>query len=134
MSITYSKRFFKAVEKDWVKEFNKYKKKLNKSQLKKLEKQIDKQVKQLNAMRELFVPMVKATRGVNMEMKPLKKTDAFIKYICTPYIKYTLLKIKKQKYPTYSGPMGDPYTCGPEYFRPQCYNHGYHYDWSNDRR
>lgn len=132
MSIHYSKGFFKAVEKGWTKEFNKYKKKLNKTQLKKLDKHLNKRVKDMNAMVDQFGPMVEVAHGT--KMKHVKKSDAIIKHFCIGYIKYTLLKMKKPTYPKYTGPGPDPYTCGPEYFRPQCCNHGYHYDWSNDRR
>lgn len=132
MSIKISKGFFKAVEKSWNKEFNKYKRKLNKKQLKKLDRYQQKQADDLNVMIKTFGPMIEATQKIKMKLH--KKNDSFIKYLCVPYIKHTLLKIEKPKLPKYTGPGPDPYTCGPEYFRSSCHCcYPSHY-WENDRR
>lgn len=126
-----TKKLLKVLEKSWTQEFNKYKKKLNKIQLKKLNKYQKKEMNKINSMINAFDPLISATIG--LRIKSLKKSDPYAKYICIAYIKYTLLKIKR---PTYSKATGspDPYNCGPDYFRPQCCNSGYYYDWSNDRR
>lgn len=118
--------FMKAVEKSWVKDFGKYKKKLNKTQLKKLDQHMTKKMNSMNS----FVKMFSAVKS----FKPLKKNAPVLKHLATPYIMYTLLKMKRPaKPPSYNGSGGDPYTCGPEYFRSSCCCN--HYSrWDNDRR
>lgn len=120
-------KFYKAIEKAETKEFKKYKKKLTKKQVKELDTWMEKQRTTMNNMIE----------GLALaNVKKLGKRSPFLKMLAVPYIKYTLLKMERVKYPKYNGPGPDPYTCGPEYFPhyTTVYVPSHAHYWDNDRR
>lgn len=82
------------------------KKKLTKKQLKTLDNYQTQHVIEKNRfMRSLGLKIV-AT-----------KTDFVTTISSIYYVKYKILKMKKPKLSTPARAGGDPYTCGPEYFR-----------------
>jgi hypothetical protein len=108
------RRAWLANEKEALKEFKKLKKRLNKDQLRRLKKYQDKQEKRFTNL----------LRNLSMDDQYKFQKHGWVALQRTiPYIKYTLLKMKrppKKELPVVQSRGGDPYTCGPEYFNRCC--------------